>query len=130
MSIDRIYNELKVKCPGHLRWDLSTQFSYFDCTDCVDEPEHGMNGMKGMLTFAKPGGQNKLRAHDHLLLLLCYIIFPRKYDVHGGYFRSPFLRRLIYRLACIGYAGTENAYGGEAKLDAECKDHQIKVLLE
>ena len=73
---------------------------------------------------------------NHFCLLFLYIIWPRIYDVHGGYFRSQFLGKLIYRLACIGYEETKTAFekeatldfGGKDTFDAELKRRQIKVL--
>jgi hypothetical protein len=127
MTLNDINSTINEICAEQLRTDLAKHIPYFDCTGCVDKTEHSL---KGMITLAKPGRQNKLAAHNHLLLHLCYLIFPRKYDVHAGYCRSPFSSKLIYRLACIGYAGIENAYGGKAKLDAECMVHQIKALLK
>lgn len=109
--------------------DLSARISYFDCTDCVDDT---IFGKKGMLTLAKPGKAMKRASYNHLLLLLRYLLpleCPSRIDVHGGYFLSPFLSQLIYRLACLGYAGTVHAYGGEPQLNEKCKEHQVKALL-
>jgi hypothetical protein len=121
LTLDEIYKKMNKMGFGQLRDDLPKRFSYFDCTDCVE------NG-KGMLTQAKPGRIKKLGRFAHFSLLLRYL-WNRTPDVHGGYFRSPFLSELIFRLACIGRSETVQAYGGEAQLNQECRTHQIKVLL-
>lgn len=123
MRLSELYKRLET-ASGQLRDDLAKRFSYFDCTDCIEEG-------KGVLTLVKRG--HKMGPWDHFWLLLRYIRDPRKHDVHGGYFRSPFLSQLIYRLACIGYKDTIKAYAEERHcpdaLDKQCQDHQIRVLL-
>jgi len=125
--LDKIYKEIKNIGREQLRIDLPKHFSYFDCTDCVE------NG-RGMLTLAEPGVVKKMMPHDHFGLLIRYLIQPRKYDVHGGYFRSKFLSELIYRFACIGHDATVQAYNdeynGEAELDKQCRQHQIRAMLK
>jgi pimeloyl-ACP methyl ester carboxylesterase len=121
LTLAEIYKNMEKIGFGQLQDDLPKRFSYFDCTDCVE------NG-KGMLTRAKPGRIKKIGHLGHLSLLVHYL-WNRKPDVHGGYFRSRFLSTLIFRLACIGRHDTVQAYGGEAQLDAECRQRQIKALL-
>jgi hypothetical protein len=123
ITIHDVYNKMNKIGSGQLRDDLPKHFSYFDCTDCVE------NG-KGILTLAKPNVIKKMTPIGHFRLLLCYIVRPRIHDVHGGYFRSKFLSALIYRLACIGYNDTEQAYGGIDSMDNECRIYQIKALLK
>jgi len=103
LTLDNIYDKIASIGLGQSRTELLDKFSYFDCTDCVE------NG-KGVLTLAKPGCVNRMCPWDHFWLLLLYLIRPRKYDVHGGYFRSEFLSTLIYQLACLGLGETEKAY--------------------
>lgn len=98
---------------------LAGHFSYFDCTDGVDDG-------KGVVTFAKPGQNNDLGPFEHFMLLFNYLR-GRDPDVHSGYFSADFFKQLIYRLACMGYSKTQAAYGGDEKLSAACKSHQIKA---
>ncbi|HUB64357.1 MAG TPA: hypothetical protein VL996_07920, partial [Methylocella sp.] len=121
VTLSELYKRIEMTS-GQLREDLAKRFSYFDCTDCVEDG-------RAVLTLAKRG--HRLGPFDHFWLLLRYIYNPRKYDVHGGYFRSPFLSNLIYRLVCIGYKDTVKAYAAEGHaLDKQCQDHQVRVLLK
>jgi hypothetical protein len=123
LTLESIYKETAAATSGQLSKELPENFSYFDCTDCIE------NG-KGVLTLAKPGRVNKMCACDHLWLLFLYLVRPRKYDVHGGYFRSAFLSKLIYRLACLGLEKTNQAYDDDkTPVGHECEQHQIRVLL-
>ncbi len=130
MTISEICAELGIRRPSDLKHDLPAQISYFDCTDCVDNLEKC--GERGILTLASRGHPMKNTGYNHLLLLLRYLLPPEsclRVDVHGGYFRSPFLSKLIYRLACLGYEKTKEAYGGETQMNEECSKHQVKALL-
>lgn len=122
VTLDTLYNRLVSVGQKNLSDDYTKCFSYFDCTDCVDE-----NG-KAYLSRAEPGRGNKTFRFGHLSLLIHYL-WNRDPDVHGGYFKSPFLRELIHRMACLGRERTEEAYGGFAGLDKQCRNRQIKVLL-
>jgi hypothetical protein len=109
--------------------EVAEAFTYFDCTDYVDEP-----GRHGYLSEAL-----NVKAHDpersmsywqHMRLLVRYLLPGKLHiDVHGGYFKGDLTRQLIYRLSCLGAAGAEAAFGGEAAMLAACKDHQIRVML-
>jgi hypothetical protein len=113
------------------RMPLPKVFTYFDCTDYVDQvgPDQPV---RPLLTFAKwrkrYDAKAKLRWYSHLHLLFAYIAY-RKPNVHGGYFEGVFSQQLIYRLACLGYAGTAKAYGGESALSSSCEQKQIRGLL-
>jgi hypothetical protein len=123
LTLEDIYKKIATVSSGHLRKDLPEKFSYFDCTESVE------NG-RGVLTLAKPGRINKMCLCDHFWLLLLYLVRPRRFDVHGGYFRSDFLSKLIYRLACLGLTETEQSYKDDtATMDSECAKHQVRVLL-
>ena len=98
---------------------LPTYFTYFDCTESVD-------GGVGVVTDAKPGVPYNLSIIEHLHLLALFA--TGKKDVHSGYFTSPFVGGLIYRLACIGYVATEIASGGTHAFNTNCVTHQIKAL--
>lgn len=127
MTIWEICEKLGIERPTKREDDLPTLISYFDCTDCIDKTEKCCE--RGILSLARRGKPMDRCYLNHILLLLCYVRSPRKYDVHGGYFRSPFLSQLIYRLACLGYKETAKAYGEEDKLGEECIEHQVKALL-
>jgi pimeloyl-ACP methyl ester carboxylesterase len=122
-TLGDIYYELINAGNEQFQTDFPQYFSYFDCTDCIEDG-------RGVLTLAGPSQKKRMNGLDHFWLLLHYFARPRKYDVHGGYFRSPFLSALIYRLACIGYEETKKAYGGKDQLDCECRQHQIRALLK
>ncbi len=107
-------------------------FTYFDCTDYIEPAKDGGKPV-GLLTFAKCLKRNdptaKLPWYSHLHLLLAYVFCHQKPNVHGGYFEGALAQQLIYRLACLGYDGTEAAYGGTASLAKTCEDKQIRVLI-
>jgi hypothetical protein len=107
---------------------LAEVVSYFDCTDYV-EPDAGG---KGVLTFALKTKEHNPDARmswwSHLRLLGAYFLKIGP-DVHGGYFEGRLSQELIYRLACLGYAGTVQAFGGLPQLSAQCRQKQIRVLL-
>ena len=105
---------------------VARAFTFFDCTDYTDgDPP------RGMLTEAKNFKRNDPNAGiplwGQLWLIALYIL--GRVDVHGGYFNGPVARRLIYRLACLGYDRTVDSYRGEDAMLTECADHQIRVLL-
>ena len=109
--------------------EVAGAFTYFDCTDYVDGPER-----KGMLTHARNYKARtplaRIPYFEHVKLLIQYAIGRKNgIDVHGGYFApaAAVTRRLIYRLACLGFAETAKAYGGQAAMMNECAEHQIRV---
>ena len=109
---------------------LPRRFTYFDCTDYVGPDRQGM--IRPLLTFAKWDKRHNaaahLRWHQHLHLLLAYVVRGRP-NVHGGYFEGELSQRLMYRLACLGFSGTETAFGSEAEMSAACAAQQIRVLV-
>jgi hypothetical protein len=64
--------------------------------------------------------------YEHIKLLILYVL--SWIDIHGGYFDGTVTQRLIYRLACLGFAGTAAAYGNIESLLDECAQHQIRVM--
>jgi hypothetical protein len=116
-----LYNELASIGNSQLQTTFPQSFSYFDCTNCIE------NG-KGVLTLANDPTK-RIGPFGHFWLLILYLYNPQKYNVHGGYFQSNFLRQLIYRLACIGYKETEIAYGGHTQLSTECLKHEVRAIL-
>jgi len=111
---------------------LPKVFTYFDCTDYIEPTKDGGKPV-GLLTFAMCRKRNdptaKLRWYSHLHLLLAYVFCRQKPNVHAGYFQGALSQQLIYRLACLGYDGTEAAYGGERSLARACEEKQIRVLI-
>ena len=83
-----------------------------------------------MLTEARNYKRNDPNAHipiyEHIKLLILYV--ASRIDIHGGYFDGAVTQRLIYRLACLGFAGTAAAYGSQESLLDECAGHQIRVM--
>ena len=112
---------------------LAAIFSYFDCTDYRDSDGSGRPA-RGLLTFAKLlkrlNAAARLRWYSHAWLLIRYSMPLKKGpNVHGGYFEGEFTQQLIYRLACLGYVDTKDAFGGKPALSAICAEKQIRVLL-
>ena len=108
--------------------EVAKAFTYFDCTDCVDAPRG-----PGLLTEArnyKAGNCNgRISYVGHLWLMARYVLRWASIDVHGGYFKGTVTQKLIFRLACLGYAGSVAAYGTEqTTLPEECQKHQIRLL--
>ncbi len=110
--------------------EVAGAFTYFDCTDYVDGPER-----KGMLTEARNykarNPTARIPYYEHVKLLIQYAIGGKnRIDVHGGYFAAAaaVTQRLIYRLACLGFAETTKAYGGQATMVNECAEQQIRVM--
>jgi Putative serine esterase (DUF676) len=110
--------------------DVANAFTYFDCTDYVDGPDN-----RGMLTEArnyKAGNPNgSIPWYEHLWLLFrCSPFCPasKRINVHGGYFEGAVAQRLIYRLACLGFEGAADAFGGEAQMMNACAARQIRVM--
>jgi pimeloyl-ACP methyl ester carboxylesterase len=101
------------------------RISYFDCTSCVDFACGAeFCNPKPALTLAGPF--NNLGIFTQLMLLFSYLRGQGP-DVHAGYFQSDFLRKLIYRINCLGGHDTVMAYGGFDKLHASCIRHRIKA---
>jgi len=105
-------------------------FTYFDCTDYRDA---GVDGeVRPLLTRGLLKKETdytaKLRWYQHLRLLFAYLIFQRP-NVHGGYFEGELSTQLIYRLACLGYQETMQAFGGEKAVSNMCAEKSIRVLV-
>jgi hypothetical protein len=109
---------------------LPERFSYFDCTDYVEPDRTG--SLQGLLTFALRAKRHDPKARltwwQNFRLLFSYLI-RQKPDVHGGYFEGELSQRLMYRLACLGFAGTVPNSDELAALDQKCREKQIRVLL-
>jgi hypothetical protein len=105
---------------------VARAFTFFDCTDYKDgDPPRGM--LTEALNFKRNNPKAGIPLWAQLKLLILYIL--GRVDVHGGYFDGAVTQRLIYRLACLGFDGSLEAYGGEDAMLAECVDHQIRVML-
>lgn len=78
-------------------------FTYFDCTDYRDKViinnEKIIEKPEGVLTRALR--QSKLSFVDCLILIFDAIVIEK--NVHGGYFQGEFSRKMLYRLAFLGY---------------------------
>ncbi len=129
--------------------ELPMRFSFFDCTNYSDTPstlsfdvankeiyEDKKAAATLLLSIGRP--KRQLSGWDQFNLLRQYV-FKQWPDVHGGYFEAPFVRGLIYRLACIGIDDTLRQIQHEQDapaasdpfeaLDAGCRAHQLQVLL-
>jgi hypothetical protein len=109
---------------------LPSKFTYFDCTDYFDKDYNGEE--RPLLTFAKCQKRRDEKARlgrcSHVWLLIAYVARLRP-NVHGGYFEGVLSQQLIYRLACLGYEGTIEAYRrAGTSMDVACKDKHIRVL--
>jgi hypothetical protein len=118
--------------PSPMDGPLPTKFTYFDCTDYKDGDNENRQKVRSLLTFAKWRKQfdeiARLGWHSHIWLLIAYVLRPRP-NVHGGYFEGLLTQQLIYRLACLGYDDTVQAYRGEAGIATECASKQIRMLV-
>ncbi|RUT08181.1 hypothetical protein DSM106972_013490 [Dulcicalothrix desertica PCC 7102] len=77
-------------------------FTYFDCTDYRDKvviDEKISEKPEGVLTRALR--QSKLSFVNCLVLISDAIVIEK--NVHGGYFQGEFSRKMLYRLAFLGY---------------------------
>jgi hypothetical protein len=133
-----LYGKLRNAAPEEVQDRVPGAFSYFDCTDYVDTDNDGQK--RSLLTFARQTKLNNPEARmsgwEHFRLLFAYVrrtiaprSRPRLPNVHGGYFDGQFCQELIYRLACLGYESTRNAYGGREQLSDKCRKKQIRALL-
>jgi hypothetical protein len=105
---------------------VARAFTFFDCTDYKDgDPPKGM--LTEALNFKRENPAAGIPLWEQLKLLILYRM--GRVDVHGGYFDGAVAQRLIYRLACLGFDASLKAYGDEGAMLAECKDHQIRVML-
>jgi hypothetical protein len=105
---------------------VARAFTFFDCTDYKDgDPPKGM--LTEALNFKRSNPAAAIPLWEQLKLLVLYKM--GRVDVHGGYFDGAVTQRLIYRLACLGFDGSLEAYGSEDAMLAECVDHQIRVML-
>lgn len=84
-------------------FDIADYFTYFDCTDYEEVDSQGVH--KSFLSLS----QKKSALNfwwDYIWVSIAYFLgFPRKIDVHGGYFQGEFSNRLINELAFLGYKG-------------------------
>ena len=99
--------------------DFSFQgtLTYFDCTYFKDDND------PTTLTGDLKESDKTLSALRHVLIFIGYL--RSKYDVHGGYFYTPFLRNLIFGLANDGFAETDKTYN----IKQSCQSKRIKILL-
>ena len=101
------------------RASLADLFTFFDCTDYKDYrlvlTAHGRRDRTpeetGLLTRAKQ--KARLSFWDYTELAIACL--RGQLDVHGGYFRGEYSRKLIYRLAFLGFEGMLNAITEEQK---------------
>ncbi|MBN3868773.1 MAG: alpha/beta hydrolase [Nostoc sp. JL33] len=78
--------------------EIADYFTYFDCTDYQEKSN------QGILSFSKK--QSALNTIDYIRLIIAYFFgFPRRINVHGGYFDGDFCRLQINELAFFGYQG-------------------------
>ncbi|MFQ4140446.1 alpha/beta hydrolase [Nodosilinea sp. PGN35] len=110
-------------------------FTYFDCTDYTDI-KYNLNDEtcsaqpEGILTRAL--GRAVLKPIDYLLLTFDYATSRR--DVHGGYFKAPFSRQLLYRLAFLGFSDYLDTLDGDrqvalSQLHMQCRGFKIQSYL-
>ncbi|PZV08505.1 MAG: hypothetical protein DCF32_04680 [Leptolyngbya sp.] len=114
---------------------LADYFTYFDCTDYTDikynmENETCTTRPKGILTRAL--GRVVLKPIDYLLLTFDYATSRR--DVHGGYFKAPFSRHLLYRLAFLGFSDYLDCLDDDRQvalsmLHLQCRRYKIQSYL-
>jgi hypothetical protein len=117
------------------RKPIAELFTYFDCTDYVEampDPNTQQLVKRGVLGLAE--GKYSLGLWDYLRLIKLTI--QGKLDPHGGYiFRSEaqFVKRLIYGLGCVGFAGLLQNMESEAEyqqylLDIQASDVESPIV--
>jgi hypothetical protein len=97
---------------------IADLFTYFDCTEYRDRTDYGkfqnsndlINQSDVFNVMICERQRSPLRLPDYLKLLVAYgqfspDTFPKGRDVHGGYFWGRLSKRLIYRLAFVGFKG-------------------------
>jgi hypothetical protein len=136
-TLQELYEKLRLArnessvAPQSVQSLLPEVFSYFDCTDYVDGADSSSQP-RGFLTFALRKKQHDARIRmswwDHVRLLWAYVVRQQP-NVHGGYFEGILCRQIIYRLACLGFKDTVDAYRGLDSFSEACKSKQIRVLL-
>jgi len=112
------------------RATLADLFTFFDCTDYKDyRLELGRNGGRkysahktGLLTRAKE--KENLKLWDYIELIIDSLLGRR--DVHGGYFQGEYSRRLMYRIAFLGFEGTLGAIAKES-IAVEADDRECAL---
>jgi hypothetical protein len=108
------------------RKPIAELFTYFDCTDYVEElldPETKQPIKRGVLGLAE--GKYSLGLWDYVRLIRLTI--QGKLDPHGGYiFRgeAQFVKRLIYGLGCVGFAGLLQ----DVESEAEYQEDLSKIM--
>jgi hypothetical protein len=131
LTVQELYQKLKVAHEAQVQDRLPEVFSYFDCTDYIDADDG--KKVRGLLTFAKRTKQinarARMRGFTHLRLLFAAYVFPKRPNMHGGYFEGQLCQRLIFRLACLGAQDAVAAFNGLDQLSRECKEKQIRMLL-
>lgn len=110
---------------------VADAFTYFDCTDYIDDRPEKRSYLTEAKNYKASDRYAGIPYFEHLKLLLRFLSNdPEKHiNVHGGYFEGEVTQRVIYRLACLGYDDTVEAYKGEAQMLTECSAHQIRVML-
>jgi Alpha/beta hydrolase of unknown function (DUF900) len=130
-TIRRLYHKLKAAHQEQVQDRLPEVFSYFDCTDYVDVDNEGR--LRGLLTFANRTKRNdpvaRMSATEHVRLLLAAFVYPKRPNIHGGYFDGSLCRQLIFRLACLGAQDTVACFKGLNRLSDECRTKQIRMWL-
>jgi len=104
---------------------LTNSISYYDCTDYVDRPcQQGPR--KGLLTAAR--SLQSLNIPGYASLLATYV--AGGVDTHGGFFKGPACRELIYVLAFAGFDALVAYFHFDHKdLSEIARSHQLQLIL-
>lgn len=94
---------------------IAALFTYFDCTDYKDINDNKNqinheNKVEGILTRAL--NKETLSFMDCVYLIYDYLFAG--IDVHGGYFQGTFSKKMIYRLAFLGFKDFLNSLTEES----------------
>ena len=131
-SLDKLYAD---EHEGRNHATVSDMFTFFDCTDYQDyrikltpggmnrrDPEYPV----GLLTRPSRNKRKFLKLRDYINI----VIDSRKgLNCHGGYFQGEFTRKLMYRLAFMGFEETLNAIARESSTAANVDAHDaLKAL--
>ncbi|UBF26147.1 alpha/beta hydrolase [Kovacikia minuta CCNUW1] len=81
---------------------IADLFTFFDCTEYKDWMNFD-GKRKESYVLILDNQKSPLKLRGYIRLFIAYVCGKR--DVHGGYFKGPFTKLLIYRLAFLGFSG-------------------------
>lgn len=139
---------------GNLYATLADLFTFFDCTDYVDNRVQLISGAMnaqdldkrkvGLLTRPARNKREYLKLQDYAAI--AWDGWRHGLDSHSGYFKGAYARKLMYRLAFVGFeqmlqaiadefakdepaADPLSTYQSLERLSEQCKEKGLQVYL-